>query len=179
MGEQRETRTLVRWGRRRPQLFVRRAKDADGPAERKPADVRWITSFQASRSTLAAAAWSRNFSRMLSGKKQRRFALVGPLGDRRLVVHTAGFPIDPDRLPPSPDVILLVGDGKGAMLFRYTAYGEFCGDTPHQSVDDAIRDAAHEYGDALMPWTDVPADVSDAHAFAIQYAADQLNQRDE
>jgi hypothetical protein len=81
---------------------------------------------------------------------------------------------------PDPDVIVLVGDTKeGAMLFRYSAHGELCGDTPHSSIAEAEHQAAIEYGDALLPWIDVPADITDAHGFAIQYASDQLNQREE
>jgi hypothetical protein len=71
-----------------------------------------------------------------------------------------------------------VGNAKeGAMLFRYSAHGELCGDTPHSSVEEAEHQAQVEYGDALFPWIEVPVDVTDVHAFAISYAADQLNQR--
>src|SRR6185503_11407041 len=113
-------------------------------------------------------------------KRIRRMALVGPVGDRRVSVHTGGYPLAPDRMLPDPDVIVLVGDMKeGAMLFRYSAHGELCGDTPHSSIAEAEHQAAIEYGDALLPWIDVPADITDAHGFAIQYASDQLNQREE
>ena len=105
-------------------------------------------------------------------------ALVGPMGDRRVSVHTGGYPLAPDRMLPDADVVVLVGDRKeGAMLFRYSAHGELCGDTPHSSVVEAEHQAGIEYGDALFPWIDVPDDFTDAHAFAIQYASDQLNQR--
>ena len=105
-------------------------------------------------------------------------ALVGPLGDRRVSVHSGGYPLAPDRMLPDADVVVLVGDTKaGAMLFRYSAHGELCGDTPHSSVTEADHQARIEYGAALFPWIDVPEDVNDVHAFAIQYASDQLNQR--
>jgi hypothetical protein len=113
-------------------------------------------------------------------KRVRRVALIGPIGDRRVSVHTGGFPLAPDRMLPDADVIVLVGKmNEDAMLFRYTAHGELCGDTPHSSVPEAERQAILEYGDALFPWMEVPGDVTDVHAFAIQYAADQLNQREE
>lgn len=119
----------------------------------------------------------------MSTKRIRRLALIGPLGDRRVTVHTGGFPLAPDRMLPDADVILLVGDeagqGGGAMLFRYTAHGELCGDTPHASVAEAERQAASEYGTALLGWSDVPPEVKDAHAFAIQHAAERLNERGE
>jgi hypothetical protein len=113
-------------------------------------------------------------------KRIRRLALVGPVGDRRISVHTGGYPLAPDRMLPDADVVVLVGDPKeGAMLFRYSAHGELCGDTPHSSVAEAEHQAAIEYGEALFPWIEVPVDVTDAHAFAIHYASDQLNQREE
>ena len=108
----------------------------------------------------------------------RRIALVGmPDGERR-VVHTAGFPIDPDRMLPSPDVLLIIDGRQGCMLFRYTAYGELCGDTPHDNAEQAEYQAIVEYGEALAPWLEVPDEITDAHAFAIKYAAEQLNERE-
>ena len=97
--------------------------------------------------------------------------------DRR-VEQTAGFPLDPAKMLPVADVVLIVADDEGgAMLFRYTAHGEFGGDTWHAGVVAAQEQAAYEYGDALVPWMEVPEDVADAHAFAIKYAYDQLNKR--
>jgi hypothetical protein len=109
----------------------------------------------------------------------RRIALVGPLeGDRR-AVHTAGYPLDPEDMLPSPDVLLLIDRGRdGCMLFRYTAHGELAGDTLHESAADAEAQAELEYGDALLSWMDVPADVTDAHAFAVRFAAEQINERE-
>jgi hypothetical protein len=80
-------------------------------------------------------------------------------------------------LPP-PDVILLIADhDPGAMLFRYTAHGEFGGDTWHPSADDARESCIYEYSDALGEWVGVPDAVEDAHAYAVEYAADRLNSR--
>ena len=110
---------------------------------------------------------------------QRKVALVGPLTDERRAVHTAGYPIDPDNMLPVPDVVLMVDSGRdGCMLFRYSAHGELCGDTPHDTAQQAEMQARIEYGEALYPWIDVPEDVSDAHAFAVKYAAEQLNSRE-
>ena len=111
-------------------------------------------------------------------KPIRRVALVGPT-EERFAVHTAGYPLDPDRMLPVADVILVVSQPKGdTMLFRYTAYGEICGDTPHDSLADAEEQARREYGDALLEWMDVPPDVKDAHQFAIQYAHERLESRE-
>ena|SRR5690349_1518100 len=110
--------------------------------------------------------------------RTRCLALVGPLAEHRRLVHTAGFPLDASKLPPAPDVILLIADADpGAMLFRYTAYGEFGGDTWHPSVDDAREHAIYDYSDALGDWVDVPDDIEDAHTFAVKYAAERLNAR--
>jgi hypothetical protein len=110
--------------------------------------------------------------------RSRSVALVGALARERRAAHTAGFPLDPEKMLPLADVVLVVSDDDGgAMLFRYTAHGEFGGDTWHTTVDEAREQAAYEYGDALVPWIDVPSEVADAHAFAIQYAFERLNRR--
>jgi hypothetical protein len=109
----------------------------------------------------------------------RRFALVGPLVSSRRVIHTAGHPIKPEDMLPTPDVLLIVDDGKGdCMLFRYTAHGELAGDTPHDSAAEAQEEAESEYGEAVLSWMEVPEEIEDAHDFAIQFANDRLNQRD-
>jgi hypothetical protein len=96
----------------------------------------------------------------------------------RRVSHTAGFPLDPAKMLPVADVLLLVADGDGgAMLFRYTAHDDFGGDTWHATVAEAQEQATYEYGDALLPWIDVPDEVTDAHAFAVRYAFERLNNR--
>jgi hypothetical protein len=113
------------------------------------------------------------------GMTIRRIALVGPLSGERPAVHTAGYPLDPADMLPTADVVLLIDRGEGdCMLFRYTAFGELAGDTPHDSALDAEGQADVEYGAALLPWMDVPDDVDDAHDFAIRYAAERLNGRE-
>ena len=108
----------------------------------------------------------------------RLVALVGPIAGERRAAHTAGYPLDPEQMLPVADVVLLVAGGDpGAMLFRYTAYGEFGGDTWHATMADAQEQAAYEYGEALLPWVEVPTAVSDPHTFAVQYAAERLNGR--
>jgi hypothetical protein len=109
----------------------------------------------------------------------RTFALVGVIEGERRVAHTVGFPaLDPEKMLPIADVLLLVVDkDPGAMLFRYTAHGELAGDTWHATQAEAEAQAEYEYGDALLPWNDVPPEITDAHAFAVQCAADRLNDR--
>lgn len=117
----------------------------------------------------------------MSESSRARFvtlALIGAGGDDRRAAHTAGYPMDPSKMLPAADVILLVSGGDpGAMLFRYTAHGEFSGDTWHANAADAQDQASYEYGEALGPWEEVPRDVTDAHAYAVKYAADRLNDR--
>jgi hypothetical protein len=110
----------------------------------------------------------------------RLVALVGPLTGERHVVQTASHPLDPEKMLPVADVVLIASDateGGGAMMFRYTAHGDFGGDTLHESIADAKLAAEAEYEEALLPWEDVPDDVSDAHAFAVRYAYERLNDR--
>lgn len=107
----------------------------------------------------------------------RSIALVDVLAGERKVTQTAGFPLDPSKMLPVADVVLLVPDGDSAMLFRYTAYGEAAGDTWHASVVAARQQAADEYGESLGEWVDVPTEVADAHLFAVRYAAERLNDR--
>lgn len=119
---------------------------------------------------------------MTEPTRTRAIALVGASAAERHATHTTGFPLDPAKMLPDADVVLLVAgedaDAPGAMLFRYTAYGEVGGDTWHPTESDAREQAAEEYGDALGAWLDVPDDVTDAHAFAVQYAADRLKGRE-
>ena len=91
--------------------------------------------------------------------------------------EAAGLELAPSKGSVRPGFLLVADDTPGAMLFRYTAHGEVGGDTWHPSAEDARESCIYEYSDALGEWVDVPADVEDAHAYAIQYAADRLNSR--
>jgi hypothetical protein len=108
-----------------------------------------------------------------------------PIITQRLVAHLA--PSDapfqsrhrysttsdrPTAYLPRPDVLLMeVAQDRRATLFRYAADGEYCGETWHASVEEAMDEAAHEYGEAIIgPWQAVPEGEADAHAFAIRQA---------
>ena len=71
---------------------------------------------------------------------------------------------------PFPEVVLIEGYEEGCMLYRYRGDRTFCGDTWHQSLEDAQEQCSYEYGEALGPWVPVPASVPDAHGFAIASA---------
>lgn len=110
----------------------------------------------------------------------RSVALVGAMTGERRAAHTGGHQtISTEKMLPVADVVLIIVDADpGAMLYRYTAHGEFGGDTWHGSLAEARAQAEYEYGDALLePWMEVPDDVTDPHHFAVQYALDRLNDR--
>ena len=112
--------------------------------------------------------------------RTRLLALVGANEEERFGASAGGDRLeDAKRLPPADVLLLVAGADPDAMLFRYTAFGELGGDSWHLSVDDARAQADDEYGDALLPWEPVPDEVTDAHAYAIKFAADRLNTRDE
>lgn len=115
---------------------------------------------------------------MTAVDRTRWMALIGAMSRERVAAHTGGFPLDPEKMLPVADVVLVVPDEDGsAMLFRYTAHGELGGDTRHGSVAEAKESAAEEYGEALIGWREVPDEIADAHTFAVKYAAEQLNSR--
>lgn len=115
---------------------------------------------------------------MIEQKLTRIIALIGPLASERRAVQTSGFPLDPEKMLPVADVVLLVvGKEEGAVLFRYTAHGDFAGDTFHSNAEEALDQAATEYGDALGEWLTVPDEITDPHVFAVQYAHDRLDSR--
>jgi len=86
----------------------------------------------------------------------RLIALVGPLTGVRHAVETGTHTHDAAQMLPVADVLLIASDVTGAaMMFRYTAHGDFAGDTLHETIGDAKIAAEAEYEEALMPWEDV------------------------
>ena len=85
-----------------------------------------------------------------------------PSGSRFRVGHAALTIAEYFRDVERQDVLLLIEDRDGCMLFRYTMQGELAGDTPHDTALQAETQAQMEYGDALLAWIDVPQDVEDA-----------------
>jgi hypothetical protein len=60
-----------------------------------------------------------------------------------------------------------------AEIYRYASDGGFAGDTSHESKVDAEEQLEFEYGSAVGPWKEVPPDVADAHAYAIEQAGNR------
>ena len=104
----------------------------------------------------------------------RLFTVVRALGIQARVRHVVGFPPeltsgqDETDLLPMPDILVIDEASKGSVfLYRLSRSGEPCGDTWHQSIDDARHQAEYEYGDALGTWQHVPDDASDPQEFAV------------
>lgn len=64
------------------------------------------------------------------------------------------------RLPPA-SVLLIESTESGVFLYRYSAEGQFAGDTWHFTVDDAKAQAKSEYGSSVSAWKEVPTDIND------------------
>jgi hypothetical protein len=103
----------------------------------------------------------------------RLIALVGPIGDKKQTIHKVGLPNGPQTVMPFPEVLLLETEESSFMLYRYTVDGQFCGDTWHQTLEEAKNQAEFEYGRALGPWLLVPEAEADGHEYAISYAKTQ------
>ena len=115
---------------------------------------------------------------MSKGTPTRLLALVGALTGERRAIHTGNYPLIPEKMLPLADVVILVADDDpGAMLFRYTAHGELGGDTWHLNVEEAQESAIYEYGEALQSWEEIPSNITDAHEYAVRYAAERLKDR--
>jgi len=103
---------------------------------------------------------------------KRLIALVGPEKDKHSI-HFLGLPpeltsgVDYRERLPWPRVVLIEEKTSGVFLIRFTADGKVCGDTWHQSIDEAKEQAVFEYGDLLAEWRSVPQDVADPIAFAL------------
>ena len=78
---------------------------------------------------------------------------------------------------PWPDVIVVLPDScsTACSLYRWTRDGRFGGDTWHERLEDALRQAAIEYEELLEEWKRIPAEVDDVQGYAIAVAAAALD----
>lgn len=104
------------------------------------------------------------------------FAFVKDAGIRPQVIHYTGFPegLMPNQkvhqVPlPWPHVVLIQGVTDGYLLIRYDVHGNFCGDTWHRDIDDAMEQAKYEYGSLVGEWISVPMNVDDPLKYALGY----------
>jgi len=68
------------------------------------------------------------------------------------------------KLPPAL-VLIIEEKADGIFLFRFTEDRAFAGDTWHQTIDEAIDQAIHEYGE--LHWKKVPEEIGDPISFAL------------
>src|SRR5688572_2036314 len=88
------------------------------------------------------------------------------------VRHYWGMPpmddgADDSRQLMPPALFLLIDENTdGVLLVRHSESGAFCGDTWHESIEDAKHQADYEFGTAVGEWIPVPEEESDCFAFA-------------
>jgi hypothetical protein len=105
---------------------------------------------------------------------ERLFALVERERVKRPTSNFVGLPPelsgghDYRVALPLPDVVVIETREDGVFLDRLTESGEFGGDSWHQSVAEAKRQATFEYGDALGEWVEIPAEELDAEDYAVR-----------
>jgi hypothetical protein len=73
---------------------------------------------------------------------------------------------DKRTLLPLPHILLLEEEPQATYLYRFTEDGTFCGDTWHETLDDAFAQAVYEYGDALGAWHTVPPEIPNVLEYA-------------
>ena len=74
---------------------------------------------------------------------------------------------DQEYLPVADVLVLETTDEQGIMLYRYTTEGVFCGDTWHETIEDAKDQAGYEFGDTVGSWHEIPPDVANAIDYAL------------
>ena len=74
------------------------------------------------------------------------------------------------RLPPTR-LLLLRPDTHGVALIRFSAAGDFAGDTWHPTLEEAKDQAAFEFGDSASDWQELPEGVEDVQAHVIELLA--------
>ena len=101
-----------------------------------------------------------------ASSRVRLVAAVGPQSGPLKTRHAIGIPGGPQEDLPFAQLLVLERAADGIYLYRYTADGDDCGDTWHESVEDAQAQAEFEYEAALGKWYDVPPGVEDVVVYA-------------
>ncbi len=106
--------------------------------------------------------------------RERFIALVQQTKSPPRVKHYQGLPaglgIEEEQqrtMLPWARVLLVEEKPDGIFLFRFSEDGSFAGDTWHMSIQDAKAQAEYEYSDALGEWKQVPHEIVDPVAFAL------------
>lgn len=93
------------------------------------------------------------------------WAKVDERNNGLFVVHYLGFPPEvtegEDRRTALPFARLLLIEQRenDIFLFRFTKEGDYAGDTWHQSVEEAKKQAKFEYNVSVDSWQKIPSDV--------------------
>lgn len=69
-------------------------------------------------------------------------------------------------LLPKPRILIIEEIGTDVFLFRFTEAGDYAGDTWHQSIEEAKKQAKFEYDIAEDAWKPIPDEVKDVVDFA-------------
>jgi hypothetical protein len=101
------------------------------------------------------------------GENYRMIAPVGPIVGRQQEIHTWVLAGRGREFMPFPQSVLVEWDERGCMVFRYKGDGTFCGDTWHQSLEEAQSQCSYEYGESIGACSSIPISVAVAHRFAI------------
>jgi hypothetical protein len=72
--------------------------------------------------------------------------------------------LEGSRLPPSK-LLVLEERPDGFFLTRYSARGDFAGDTWHRDYEDAMSQANFEFSESTQNWVAIPAEETDAIDF--------------
>ena len=71
---------------------------------------------------------------------------------------------------PLPSILIIEWDGKRAFLYRFLDEETACGDTWHQTLEDAFSQVDFEYpGMAEGDWEEIPGDFSNSIVDAVDY----------
>jgi hypothetical protein len=68
---------------------------------------------------------------------------------------------------PRAEVITIEPDASFFLLIRYLRNGDFAGDTWHQTLEEAKRQAEYEFGTSEADWVAVPEDQEDPVKFVL------------
>ncbi len=103
---------------------------------------------------------------------RKRWAAIVTISVTDLTVfHFLGLPpeltnnSDSRTLLPIPQILIIEQIDTDVFLFRLTKMGDYAGDTWHQSVEEAKKQAEFEYNVSVDDWQKIPSDVKDVELY--------------
>jgi len=82
--------------------------------------------------------------REIRGTTKHGIGTIGPYGPEMV------------REMPAAVRVEITADDDGIFLLRFDTHGEFCGDTWHETIDEAMEAAQIEYGITASDWSESP-----------------------